>query len=291
MKTSIVWRKMLLGLAGFSTFALAATVSAQDSTSSDSMSDSSDSSAEVTPTPAPSVDTSVMTLGTEPSANAILLSTSLVTINEIESTIDLPSRARLRESEEDPTKPKAAFTQEELNKIFSDRPRFIYFPEGVDPMIIPWVREAIVAEEKAAEAAVALAAKDFDKSEKLWVEIREKHPNTKQGQEAPLRIQEVQTAREEASRPKVDTANLTRNAIEAPPEAPAIVLPQWIKENTNGILIEEGGGRVVVVQNEFLRVGDAVPAFAGVTVKSIDASEVTYSYQDRDFQLEVLGTF
>jgi len=244
---------------------------------------------EQAPIPDP-VDTTVMPLGKGPSPDAILVSTELVTINEIESTIDLPSRARLaRESEEDPSKPKAAFTQEELNKIFSDRPRFIYFPEGVDPMIIPWVREAIVAEEKAAEAAVALAAKDFDKAEALWSEIREKFANTTQGQEAPLRIVEVQNAREEANRPKTDPSTETRST--AQPEAPVIVLPDWIEANTNAILLEKSGNRVVVVQNEFLRVGDSVPRYAGVTVKEIGPSEVTFSYQDRDFVLVVVGTF
>jgi hypothetical protein len=233
------------------------------------------------------VDTSVMQVGESPSPDAILITPTLVTISEIESTIDLPAAARLKESQEDPKNPKAAFTKDQLAEIFSDTPKFIYFPEGVDPMIIPWVREQIVAEELAAEALVAFNARDFDLAEAKWTEIREKYPNTTQGQEAARQIAGIIEARERAQRP--DAPPVTRP--EAPVEQAVVELPTWIRQNTNGVLLQESGDNIVVVGNEFLRVGDAVPRYAGVTIKAISASEVTFSFQNKEFVHEVVGTF
>jgi len=66
-----------------------------------------------------------------------------------------------------------------------------------------------------------------------------------------------------------------------------IELPSWVKANTTAIML--GPNPVVIVENDFLRVGDFVPKFAGIRVKSISDAEVVYVYQDQDFPVQVSG--
>jgi SH3-like domain-containing protein len=51
------------------------------------------------------------------------------------------------------------------------------------------------------------------------------------------------------------------------------------------------GRPVVIVGNDFLSVGDSVPRFASVKVQSITESEVIYVYQNKEFPVEVIGSF
>jgi hypothetical protein len=220
------------------------------------------------------------------SPDAIPLNPGASSVGEIQQQIGLPKTARLKEYEEDISNPKAAFSDDQLAKIFSDKPKFIYFPEGVDPMIIPWVRERVIAEEKAAEAMVAMTAKDYARAEQIWTELRERFPNTPQGQDAPKQLVQIEDTR------KREAAAASTGDVITTPSRPneVVTLPDWVRDNTTGVMIISGL-RTVVVGNDFLKVGDQVPRYAGVTVKEIKDSEVIYEFQNQDFVTEVLGTF
>lgn len=207
-------------------------------------------------------------------------------VEELQRLLNTPSSGTLREYQEDPENPRSIFsTDEEVVQILGERPEFIYFPEGVDPMIIPWVRARIASQEMWQEANLATANSDYDKAIALLRELRERFPETESGERAPAEIERVIRTREQANRPQI--------AVEADlpvaPEEEEAVLPEWVKENTTGILI--GSTPMVIVGNDFLAEGDPVPRFASVRVKSIEAAEVVYVYQDKDFVVEVVGTF
>jgi hypothetical protein len=212
-------------------------------------------------------------------------------VSELQRILNLPTFATIKEYQEDLTNPRSIFpsASAEISEIFGSDPEFIYFPEGVDPMIIPWVRERIVAEELFAEAGIARANRDFDKAIATLRELREKYPSTEPGQKAAAELARVMEEREAAMRP---TRNPTpqREEFPAVPAAPADpVLPAWVAQNTSGVIL--GTRPVVVVGNDFLTEGDAVPRFASVKVKSIRESEVVYTYQDKEFPVEVVGSF
>lgn len=208
-------------------------------------------------------------------------------VEDLQRLLNLPAAGQLREYQEDPANPRSLFTSDEdVLRIFGDTPEFIYFPEGVDPMIIPWVRERIASEEMWQEAQLALANGDFDRSINLLRDLRERFPGTQSGQNAPAEIERIIRVREEASRPQI--ARTPEEPV-APPVEEEAILPEWVKRNTTGVLI--GDRPMVIVGNDFLGEGDPVPRYASVRVKSIAASEVVYVYQDKDFVVEVTGTF
>ncbi len=204
---------------------------------------------------------------------------------ELEELIAAPGGVRLREYEEDLEDPPHLFDDEDrIQRIFGDSPRFIYYPEGVDPMIIPWVRARIVAEELFEEARIAAANRDWERALNLLREIREDYPNTEHGQRAPQEMARVQQLRDAERQPE-ETAEPD---LPAPPEEQQIVLPEWIARNTNGIIM--GRNPMVIVGNDFLRTGDRVPRYSSVVVKEITESEVVYQFQDQEFVVEVVGT-
>lgn len=207
-------------------------------------------------------------------------------VSELQRLLNLPATGQLREYQEDPANPRSIFTSEsDIQRIFGDRPRFIYFPEGVDPMIIPWVRARIASEEMWQEASLARANRDFDKAISLLRELRERFPATEAGGRAPAEINRVLREREEANRPVV----AEQPDLPTAPEAVDPVLPDWVRNNTSGVML--GATPRVIVGNDFLTEGDPVPRYASVRVKSIRDSEVVYVYQDREFTVEVVGTF
>lgn len=207
-------------------------------------------------------------------------------VSELEQLIGAPGGVRIREFQEDLENPPNLFDSDErIQDIFGDTPRFIYFPEGVDPMIIPWVRERIVAEELFEEARVATANQDWERALGILAEIRENYPNTEHGQRAPAELARVQGLRDAERAPTTETAEPD---LPVAPEAQQVVLPNWIAQNTNGVMLSEDP--IVIVGNDFLRIGDRVPRYSSVIVKAISESEVVYEFQNQDFAVEVVGT-
>ncbi len=202
---------------------------------------------------------------------------------ELIQLLNLPSAAVLQEKDIDPGRPANIFdTAEKIRVIFGDKPKFIYLPEGQDPMIIPWVRQRIIAEELFKDATIATANRDFDLALTLLRRIREQAPNTKEAEMAPAEMARVEAMRTSGGTP-VDTRP------EAPVDVASTDLPEWVKKNTTGIIL--GANPVVIVGNDFLKTTDSVPRYPSVRVKSISTAEVVYTFQNKDFTVEVIGSF
>lgn len=229
----------------------------------------------------PPVPVSAMETPAEPGPGA-------ESVSQLQQLVNLPLTATIgKEYLEDPSAPTTIFKDDAtISRIFKETPRFIYFPEGVDPMIIPWIREKIKAEEMLEDAKIALANKDYDKSLALLKRLQEELPNTTEGQGAAAEVARVNKAKEDAllaALPKGD---------EELPVAPIInepVLPKWVSDNTTGILMSPNPQ--VLVGNDFLGIGDSVPRFRGVTVKAIRNAEVVYVFNQKEFTLQVDGSF
>ncbi|MCC7392764.1 hypothetical protein IT571_10455 [Candidatus Sumerlaeota bacterium] len=204
-------------------------------------------------------------------------------LSDLEQLMNLPAPSAIKEYQEDLAKPKSIFdSQSAIDRIFQKtKPAFIYFPEGADPMIIPWERERVIAQERFEEATSAVANKDYKKAIDTLKEIREKYPNTEEGQKAPAEIE------------KINALMLAEAPSGISEPVPVIEtkqnLPEWVRKNTSAVLITETP--TVMVGNDFLREGDAVPRYAGVKVKSISDSEVVYTYLNQEFPVQVEGSF
>lgn len=208
-----------------------------------------------------------------------------VTVGELQQLLNLPSSAVIREADEDPSNPPSIFKDNQtVERIFGTNPTFIYYPEGVDPMIIPWVRNRIIAEELYRDATVAEANRDFPAAMSLLRQIREQYPDTKPAESAPQDMARIERLIAQAR----SSGNQVATDVKGP-EANEIVLPEWVKQNTSAVMLSDQP--VVLVGNDFLREGDSVPRFATVKVKSISEAEVVYSYQNKDFVVEVVGSF
>lgn len=208
-------------------------------------------------------------------------------VPELQQLLNLPTSARIKEYQEDISNPKSLFSAEQRLKIFGPTPKFIYFPEGTDPMIIPWVRARIVAEEMFQDAGLAISAKDYEKAKSLLKEIQEKYPTTEPGQKAASELERIAKAQEAPA--KEDPTTRAPEIALPPPEE--IDIPEWVRTNTTGVIMMSTRPAVVVVGNDFLRQGESVPRFAGVQLKTIEPANVTYEYQSKDFPLDVDGSF
>jgi len=205
------------------------------------------------------------------------------TVEEINSMIGLPSTASLaRESDEDPAKPKSMFTDDtSILAVFGEKPSFVYFPEGVDPMVIPWVRQQIIAQELLDKARVLAAAGDDQKAMATLQEILDKYVATPSAQDAR---RELDVIRARISEPTgTTTAAVT-------PEDQKIQLPKAVADNTKGIFYFGGAGSQVVIFDEILGVGDRVPKYANVTIKDIQPGLVVFEFQGRQFEVQVDGS-
>lgn len=210
-------------------------------------------------------------------------------VNELQSLLNMPISVQIKEYQEDLENPPNIFdNQDTVNRIFGDTPPFIYFPEGVDPMIIPWVRSRIIAEELMQEAMVASSSKDYDKALDILRSIREEYPETSAASNVGEEMAKVQALKEKLLLD--DTPDkIPVRLIDSPPGNDEVALPDWVRDNTTGIVIDKTP--VVVVGNDFLEIGEPIPRYPGVGVKSISASEVIFEYQNKEFSVPVDGAF
>lgn len=223
------------------------------------------------------------------------------TLDEIQQLMSLPDSGINKEYQENLENPQGIFgtDEDEIRRIFGDRPPFIYYPEGVDPMVIPWVRERVIAKERFAEAEVARQNRDFDKAKQIYREIQEQYPDTVEGQQAPLAIAAIDELLEEEAKalaaaqrqPEPEQDAEPQIVLPQVPVEPEVTLPQWVRQNTTGVLVRDDGDNLVIVDNEFLRVGDPLPRYALIRVEEISPSTVIYNYQNKRFDVPVEGTF
>ena len=210
-------------------------------------------------------------------------------IEYLENLISLPPQLSLgSESEENPEQASSLFADEAARRAFlGERPRFVYIPSGVDPMIIPWVRERIVVEE-----TVANARRAYETALRTW--------DKNAGQAALDTLKKLQADFPEGAN-TAEVNNLARDlslflARERPaddtgitPIIPEVRLPQWVVVNTTGVLldVESPNQSIVLVGDELLQVGDGIARYPAVRVKDVNPQAVTYEFQGKDFLLKI----
>lgn len=210
-------------------------------------------------------------------------------VEQLERLINLPQPARLgRESEERSTPSNVFVDPATRERLLGKNPRFVYFPEGPDPMIVTWLRDAILAQELLDDARLARTNQDLKGAEAKLAEMIERFPATEAARQGQRELTEV--------RREIQIADTSRRPgpqsgppVVAPPVVTQQLLPPWVVQNTNGVMLTKIPS--VLVGDHILTVGQSVPRFAGVKVKRIEESRVVYEFQGQEFPIEVVGQF
>lgn len=216
------------------------------------------------------------------------------TVIDLEALINLPASARLRrEADENPDKPRSLFDSTEIRSAYLGiTPRYVYIPRGVDPMIIPWIRERIVVgelledtqsefdalrRETNPEIALATARKVLRKTESIATD----YPNTNRLPDVQKLSDEVRVFIDQLTKP-VDNVVDDNTEIKAPKVT--VVLPIWVRENTRGIIYDRENidNSVVLVGDFIVTEGQQIERYPTVTVKDIQDRRVIYEFQQTE---------
>ncbi len=210
------------------------------------------------------------------------------TVSDLEALISLPPQARLgRESDEDLANPRNLFESKEAQEfLLGEHPKFIYIPEGTDPMIIPWVREQIVVAELLSDAEEAFKrAKDANNKTTAQEDalpkvarILESYPSAPNATQAKQLKVQIETFINTMENPVTD-------GEKKPTPTTFVKLPPWITTNTHGVVLdlENPADSVVLVGDYVLRPGESVDRFPTVVVKEVRSQQVVFEYQDHEF--------
>ncbi len=214
-------------------------------------------------------------------------------VPELEALISLPQQARLaREADEDLASPRNLFESEAVRRaLLGDDPKFIYIPEGTDPMIIPWVRATIVAAELYADAEKifleAASRGDQEAAKRALPKLEGIRDNYAEAADAGKAQALLARVEEFLDR---DPSDKNQTVVEVP-VAPIGTgeLPQWITTNTTGILLDldTPTESLIVVGDYLLSQGDIVARYPDVSVKEIRDQQVVFEYQGRDYIVQV----
>lgn len=225
-----------------------------------------------------------------------------MSVEDLERLIQLPESIRLgREADERLDQPRSLFQDERVRaEILGEAPRVIYIPVGLDPMIIPWVRNEIVARELLEDAQrifqQARAERDpvrARQAREILENIGARYADTPPAVEAERILAQVRAEidmiNEEIRRAELPPEE--RDAIPVPVEPVQVVeLPSWIQQNTRGSLYNAQSPQdsILLIGDFILRPDEPVPPFPAVTVKEILPAQVVFTFSGRDFMVPII---
>ncbi len=208
-------------------------------------------------------------------------SASSDTINQILNGKDKEIISELEASSE----PFSLFnTPEDVKRLLSKEPKFIYDPKRLpDPMIIPWVRDQVLANEKLDKAKQLFTSKDYQSVLEICNDIIENHT------EAVGIVNQanilLEKTKKEINDLKVRNIEVTKKGED---QIPKVELPGAIRTGTKGILFSKDGKAMVLLNNNILKVGEEVPDYKGVFIEEVkNTGEVIYRYKGVLFPVTV----
>lgn len=220
-----------------------------------------------------------------------------LTVEEAEALLDTPDTARLgREADEDLQNPTNILAQEAVRRNFlGEDPAFVYFPRGIDPLIVPWVRNRIVAGELLGDATEMLrrAQEMNDKAMaqralEVAEEILEKYSETDEATRARVVARDARAFIQRPIRPEGEQ-QIAEPVL--PPQQQENPFPRWVRDNTVGVIVDRDSPDQsrVLVGDFILRPGERIARFPTVRVKEVFAQKVIYEFEGDEVVIEVAG--
>jgi TolA-binding protein len=192
--------------------------------------------------------------------------------------------------EVDETTPTELFRQEEIRRLLGESPTVVYqvVYDGKplpDPMIIPWVRNAVVLKERFDEAVALLAQNRIQQGREALLAIITEFPNTEYARQAQEILQKLQ---EETAQPKEQGAIV--RATPTPPPVQIMVDPNI---RVGSILVDAKNPEEnrVMINGRSYRAGDVIRGFSNHrVVKVTDGAvviEVEAMGQRKEFTIPI----
>lgn len=207
------------------------------------------------------------------------------TIDELADLINLP--ATLGREVDEQIQP--GIVEKDPTILMVDPP-FVYVPAGLpDPLIIPWVRDQVIFQERMDEARKLLAegraARQVAPIKKAVELLGTVPPPPDQAATTALASLRTELAREVA---KLETPSNTDTGPAVPVDI-VVTLPEPVRATTNGIILDRDNPNesMVVVGDYMLRPGQTVPRFPKVRVKAINKQSVIYEFSGKEFVVNV----
>lgn len=175
-------------------------------------------------------------------------------------------------------------TNDDVKNLLMNEPRFIYNPKRLpDPMIIPWVRDQLLAKEKLDRAKQLMIEKDYNEVLKICNDITENHKN------APGIVNQASDLRDKAKKALAELgADKEKKLKQEQGKLIEVELPQAVRNGTKGILFSSDGVPLVLVDDNILSEGDEVPNNKGVFIEKVKKTgEVLFRYKGVLFPVTV----
>lgn len=206
------------------------------------------------------------------------------TVEQLEELIAAPASARLGREVDEPEQQTALFGDpDRVRRLLGDEPRYVYIPAGDDPMIVPWVRERVMAAELVAEAEQLLQEGKHKDALARVNQVLERFPRAEGAKQAVLLKGRITRLLEGSS--------VSGSSQEAPIQMPPPDIPQWVQQNTRGVLYntEKPQESFALIGDYVLARGETIPNYPGIQVDRFEKGAVILKYQGQEYKLLVEG--
>ena len=177
-----------------------------------------------------------------------------------------------------------------IRRLLREEAEFRYDPQGrPDPMVAPWIRARVMAEELSDIAENAMKANDLARARQAYTMVQALGDRLRQ---AGFQIGSIQNFLQKAVTGLSKVSGLEDEQREAQAAAsgqgpPKAKLPRWVKNNTRGIIYDTVDP-ICLVGPHTLRQGDTVPGQSvEVIVEKINPASVVYRVRDTTFEVGV----
>ena len=200
----------------------------------------------------------------------------------------LPRREKITRESEEPETPLNLLEDPDVRRILRSEPDYIYDPRDMkDPMIVPWVRHALLIREYLESAKNYVANRRFNRAKSLIKQVRDLLPDIRdveQRKNAESQIAMLEEQIKQATSTETDIEEY-REPVPTPALEP---LPAWIKTNITGVIWEpKASDRMVLIGDDILEEGDKIPRYPDARVQKINPSSVVISYRGRSEEIIV----
>jgi len=195
--------------------------------------------------------------------------------------------------------PEILQRQDEIERVLGRNPRWVWkadSPQGrLDPMLIPWIADKAIFATQDARARSLEGARQLEEALKIYEEMLQHVHEPAYASRVQARIDELRAKIEERDRALEAARLAAEQAAQQETAIPEPVLPQYVESETRGIVYDPspGGVSLVSIGDECLRVGDCVPNYPEVVVKSIGYQTVVFTVSNeqksKDFEIKVQG--
>ena len=174
------------------------------------------------------------------------------------------------------------FRNPEIRRLLGDEPRYIYDPvKRPDPMLVPWVRRAVIYGELSAQADSLMEAERYDEAIEVFERILDMN-------DPRFSVQVRAKLAQIADHRQAEDQAIAQAMVVEPEEK--IELPPWVKSNTMGVIVSPGNS-MCMVGTYLLREGDQLDKYPEVVVQEIAENQVTYRIKDKMFVVELTEGF